>query len=323
VVWRVKGQSLGWDAIDKYHNAFSPDGMAIAILREPNSVRFLAASSGELLGEYVGAPKPEETAYSLGYSSNGLLAIGRYGLVQVYDGHPLPERLLRGFFAERATIGSVAFSPDGTLIAFQRATTHEERQRGIGSVFVRDVRTGATVAELQASAAIAQVEFSADGRSLMAIHRSAAEEEQDGIRVWRTSDWELQREWAGGRYPAFAGGSIQGSDLVVVYETNGRLEMRDVSDGRMIWSVPLIPAQFAPQPSRVLGTKLACAAISPDGRYIVTYESAITFDVRGNASGGIVVRRAESGRIVAVYDVAGVMEIKQPCFCNFRDPLAG
>jgi hypothetical protein len=59
----------------------------------------------------------------------------------------------------------------------------------------------------------------------------------------------------------------------------------------------------------ILGTELDRAVIAPDGEFVISYESPIARDPVTHVSGGIVVRDASDGSVLAVYDVYGVTGI--------------
>jgi sugar lactone lactonase YvrE len=93
---------------------------------------------------------------------------------------------------------------------------------------------------------------------------------------------------------------------VAIYGRAGAIELRTLSTNRAVWTAPLIAPQLAPATSTILGTELDRAVLAPDGSLVVTYESPRAHDPIGHVSGGIVVRSAADGRVIAVYDVYGV-----------------
>src|SRR5690606_8982367 len=134
-----------------------------------------------------------------------------------------------------------------TKLAFQDRKPGIQRRRGLGSVRIADLRTGGMV-EREAITGRASVSFSNDGRRVVATHITHVDgEEQLGFRVWDTSSLELVYSTAlpGWSLGSIATGVAEGSDFVAVYGNGGNMEMRDLSDDVLFWSVPLLPPQFA------------------------------------------------------------------------------
>lgn len=88
--------------------------------------------------------------------------------------------------------------------------------------------------------------------------------------------------------------------------------MRDLTEETVLWSVPMIPNPFAGADGLRFGVELEHVTLAGDGAFVVSYErpsgggSMTIRRVLVSDSGGIVVRRARDGGIVAVYDVPGV-----------------
>lgn len=154
---------------------------------------------------------------------------------------------------------------------------------------------------------VAHVAFSRDDRRFLATHVTYDDgEARLGYRIWDTADWTLLRPVAPTRATtqAVATGTVGDAGFVAVYADDGYIEMRDLESDAVLWSVPMIPPQFAHWASGAVAPDLALVAIAPNGELVMGYERP-----RGGTSvtdidhGGLVVRRTVDGSIVAVYEV--------------------
>ena len=103
-----------------------------------------------------------------------------------------------------------------------------------------------------------------------------------------------------------ATGRVEGHEFVALYGRQGSLEMRDLVHDKVIWTAPLIPPIFAPSNAKAAGSEFYRGAIAPNGRFVITYESPRALSLLGYESGGIVVRNAKDGGVIAIYDVYAV-----------------
>jgi WD40 repeat protein len=344
-IWRVDGPSIevvrtartfSYTFLNNI-DAFSPDGRRVVIL--PNAsgsdrMEIRSAADGALVQD-VHYPRDVGLAYTIAFSPTGTIALGRYGSVSLYDGDA-PDSALATFETDpisggspcrptvcRAVVESVAFSPDGTLVAFQEANSQSPlRQDYEGSVYVAEATTGRRVAKLEAfTGRPNHVAFSPDGRRLVAIHRSTV----DGrlgpftFRVWDTATWELMKEVndLGRGFEPLAIGAAAGISFAAVYAVaGGRLELRDLDSDRVLWSVPLYSPPFERKPDMAGGRELTLdhVAIAPNGKFVVGYEGPGWMIRRGPLDepdslgyfGAIVVRDTLDGSIVATYDIRNV-----------------
>lgn len=283
---------------------FSPDGKRIA-LRRDRTVTYLDASNGETLAERIVSPL-ETFTRAIAISGDGKLAVTTGQSLDLYgpDSAEPAERTP----CPKCRIAAIAFSPDGASIASQNSRAYSESD--IGGLRVLQLRTG-QVAELAAADGRPVVSFSRDGRRLLATHVShVGRKSGRGFRVWDTSDWKLLQTVTlpGDTMGTVATGAIEGADFVAVYGNNNEIEMRDLVNDLVLWSAPLLPHQFAAPSSPVYGLTLQLAAVAPNGEFIVSYERPDASDFAQNM-GGLVVRRALDGRILAVYAVPGVVSL--------------
>lgn len=318
-------------------DVFSPNGQRVAILPDASgSDRMVirSATDGGLVHD-IRYPQEVGLAYEIAFSPTGAIALGRYGGVSLYDGgspgsplatfqtDPIPEDPpCRNGSVCRATIGSIAFSPDDTLLAFQEVRSTLPAQNSEGFVYVVETATGRRIAKLEAiTGRPTHVAFSPDGRRLVAMHYTTVSGRRGpiGFRVWDTVAWELENEVSGlgqGSEPLAIGATVDTAFAAVYSTAKGLLELRDLERQRVLWSVPLFSPPFDRKPDMVGGEQLALdhVAIAPNGKFIVGYEGAGWMIRRGPLDepdslgyfSAIVVRDTRDGSIVATYDIRNV-----------------
>ena len=198
-------------------------------------------------------------------------------------------------------MSALAFSPNGALLAYQAARGTREATPGL--VNVVDLRQHAVVAELEASATRAGVMFAADGRTLSAANVTRIDDSGTfGLRSWNGGvDWRRVRDEPGAQVPLGSIGPFAFDERVAAYSYDGRLEIRDLANGALVWAAAFVPpaldavADDAPM-------RLDLVAFARRGDLVLTYESPAS----GAAPGTLVFRRMADGETVAMYDVAGV-----------------
>lgn len=306
VVWSAPGRKLHGEIGAWSIAAFSTDGKLVAVGDE-TGVRVLRASDGTFVRK-IWPAFGNAFAYSLAVSSAGAVAVGRVGNVEV---HPADARLPSQRYdcaGACGPVGAAAFSPNGTLLAFQGARTLADRKRGLGGVRVVDLRDGRAVADLDASPARARVRFAANGRRLLAAHATPFDDsELYGVRAWTVADWKLMDDLLGAKRVARAEGALERAQFAGTFERDGNLELRDmVSDG-VVWSTPLVPPAFDVTGDAQALMKLRLVEISPNGELIVSYEAPAETGLATH--GTLVIRSALDGGVLAMYDVADVTSI--------------
>jgi WD40 repeat protein len=307
VVWRIPGRMLHDEISAWAIDAFSTDGKLVAI-GDATGVRIVRARDGAVVRKVWPGPN-DQTVYSIAVSSVGDVAVGRVGKVEV---HPADVRYGSARFDCSGACGpvsSVAFSPDGTLLAFQGARGLPERRLGLGSVNVVNVRTGAAVAQLEASAARARVGFSTDGRRLLAATVTPFDDlERFGVRVWRIADWRIASNVPGARSIGRSQGTLPGIEFAAAFESDGKLELRDLSADAALWSVPLVPPALDSK-TKTGAIRLRLVEIAPNGRYVLSYEAPEASAIAGPPAGTLVIRTAADGLVQAMYDARDVSAI--------------
>ncbi|HUQ52225.1 MAG TPA: WD40 repeat domain-containing protein [Gammaproteobacteria bacterium] len=302
-VWRVNGRKVADDASSWSLAAFSTDGKVVGVADE-GGTRVYRASDGQLL-RMVPAPfSTGQFAYSLAISASGLLALGRVGGLDVFDLSSSAEPLKYHCAGICGPVSALAFSPNGSLLAYQAALSAAEAKTGL--VNVVDLRQNARVAELEASATRTGVMFAADGRTLLAANVTRVDGTGTfGLRGWSGgANWRRVRDEAGAQVPAGSIGPYAFDERVAAYALDGRLELREHANGALAWSVPLVPpgldAVVDGAPMR-----LELVAFASRGDLVLSYETPAS----GAAPGTLVFRRMQDGATIAMYDVAGVSSI--------------
>ena len=298
------------------HVAFSGDGEQVVLLHESDrwqAVTTFDVANGATVREQ--AVRLDGIARAIAVSANGRLAVAAPGHVDVFDlssGQPVLDR----FECAGCNISALAFSPDGSTLAMQDVRAPRERALGVGAARILDLET-MRVAELEAIAGSRRaVSFSPDGGRLLTAHTAyLGAEEYLGFRVWATAGPRLlyTASFTASTMGAIGTGAVDGADFVAVNGNGGNIEMRDLTNEVLLWSVPMIPNPYAGAEGLRFGVELEHVAIAADGSFVVSYErpgdGVGSLSVRGvlvRESGGIVVRRGSDGGIIAVYDVPGV-----------------
>jgi hypothetical protein len=310
VIWRRDGDELPPNAFGKDRNAFSADGRLIGVVEQPDDAWLLNAADGSLFyklpraSQYALAPGG---VYTIAFSPTGQFALGRRYVVELFDEGGRSQRVIS---CEKClVIDAVTFSADGSLLAFQGGSGPNFHARQATAVV--DMRTYRFVRSLAAASNRPQIVFAPDGQRLLASAFSLVDGDAAlGFEVASLADGTTSLRFAGEPKAALgviAAGRVPGHEFVAVYGKKASVEMRDLVQDRVIWTAPLLPPIFAPPASLVVGfeSEFERGAIAPNGRFIITYEAPIANPI-GRASGGIVVRNARDGSVIAVYNVYGV-----------------
>ena len=233
--------------------AFSPDGTMLVSTADDRTLRLWEVSAGTLLRTISqGGGNRQFTAVAFHPDGQHVAADrNRTNVVlwRVSDGTPVWET-----FSTAWQIESIAFSPDGSLVAAAGGN------RGV-DVKVRVIRAadGQLLHSLTTSNSygVRQLAFSPDGQWLAAgCYESGSF--AGGVEIWRVSDWTRHR-----RLPVTAPS--------VAFSPDGRLLVTVRTSAMDFWSVPdgaLLQTVGVPE-GDVYGRHLS-VAVSPSGNRIVT-----------------------------------------------------
>lgn len=180
-VGSLGGRKAGMPHATAHSLAFSPDGQLLASGCKDKAVRLWSAANGEcvsVLEGFSGAVR--QLAFN---PAARMLAAADENAVLLFDpasGAATPVRL------PDSGINSVAFSPDGALLAVAAGGTSK---RGAHRVTLVDPRSGQPVRSIDDPEFPAlSLAFSPDGRALALVPRSRM-----GVQLWDTRSWQLLR----------------------------------------------------------------------------------------------------------------------------------
>jgi hypothetical protein len=299
-VWRVDGRSLDsrastWSAV-----AFSTDGKLVGTT-DDGGTRVYRASDGQLVRMFPAPFSTGQHSFALAISSTGQVALGRVGGIDVHPIEKNGEALRFYCTGVCGPVSALTFSPNGAWLAYQAARGRLERTPG--RVDVVDLRVGARVAEVEASATRAGVMFAADGRTLLAANTTSVDDVGTfGLRAFSSAaEWRRTRDVAGAQVPSGSIGPFAFTERVAAYSREGRVELRDIATGALVWAQPFVAPSL--DSAAEAGTAdLELVAFAPRSEVLASYESPVD----GAAAGAIVLRRVQDGSVVAMYDVVGV-----------------
>jgi hypothetical protein len=295
-VWRIEGRKLGAHDSAWSLAAFSTDGTLVGISDE-SGTRIYRARDGALVRMFAPPFSTGQFAYSLAISTSGAVALGRVGSVDLHSSVDAREPQRYYCAGSCGPVSAVEFSPDGRWLAFQAARGVLEITPGL--VTVIDLRTAAEPRSLEASATRTRVQFARDSSSLLAANMLRVDDAGSfGLRAWSAASWRRVRDVSGVLMPRGAVGPFALNDRVAAYQRDGRIELRELASGALVWAAPLVPAVETTGGAM----KVELVAFAGNGELVVSYESPKA----GDAPGALVLRRMRDGTSVAMYDAAHV-----------------
>ena len=295
-VWRIDGRKLDAHASAWSLAAFSTDGTLVGISDE-SGTRIYRARDGALVRMFAPAFSTGQFAYSLAIATSGAVALGRVGSVDFYSSVDARDPQRYYCAGSCGPVTAVEISPDGRWLAFQAARGALEPTPGL--VTVIDLRTNAEPLALEASATRTRVQFARDSSSLLAANiLRVGDSGSFGLRTWSAASWRRVRDVPGVLMPRGAVGPFALNERVAAYQRDGRIELRELASGALVWAVPLVPAVEMTGGAM----KVELVAFSGNGDLALSYESPKA----GDAPGALVLRRMRDGRSIAMYDAAHV-----------------
>jgi hypothetical protein len=215
-VWRIDGRKVSTRASAWSLAAFSTDGTLAGVTDEAGT-RVYRVGDGHLVRMF---PPPFSTGqHSLAISSTGLVAVGRVGGLDLFtlEGSRAPEKF--DCTGVCGPVSSLAFSRDGTWLAYQAG--RGVREPLAGRVDVVDLRARMRVADLPATAMRAGVTFIGDGRTLLAANVVRVDGSATfGLRAWNSGmDWRRTRDVLGAPVPRGSIGPYAFDDRIAAYSS--------------------------------------------------------------------------------------------------------
>lgn len=309
VRWRIDGIELERSVAAAASIGFSPDGRHV-VISSPSSIRVLDAADGSTL-EQVRAEKTQRLSYSLAIANTGRVSVGRPGSRHVHEvGDALPI-VIFPCHAPGCIPVSLAFSPDDAVLAFHEIAPRPATRTTLGSVVVVDLVFGDPT-RMAASRGLARTAFATPRTSAGLTDAGTGTIDEGAFELWQTQDQQLPRSvlgraWTVGRVPRESSSRPEG--MVAIYGSGSTLVMRNFEGDRLAWAAPLVPPALAPAGSDAALCRVAHVELSPDGRFVVSYEIPVTTDRDVAAAGAIVLRDARNGTVIESYDVSGVADL--------------
>ena len=160
--------------------SFSPDGAAIAVGDYAGKISLYSTASGDLIRSFDPLPS---AVWELAFSPDGqkLSSATFFNGMQQWD-ISTGKQLWSYGATDRLRVLSTSYHPAGETIAYGTLAN---------GVMILNAKTGDLIKNLPVATPVGDVAFSPDG------HWLAAGSDDNQIRLWRTSDYELEETLAG------------------------------------------------------------------------------------------------------------------------------
>jgi WD40 repeat protein len=246
----------------------SPNGREIAAVDENGYITIWDSTTGQKLRRFRGQSK---AIWCVAFRPDGaLLATGdRSGQVKIWDALSGGELRAWTMPGHGSYIGAIAFSPDGSRLAF--AHNREDSSKVRSTIAIWNPLTGEQLLKLpDQQGHVRDIAFSPDGRLLTAAY------EDKCIRIYEVLTGKTLRTL-----------ETDGESFCVEFSADGRLLGAGTGgvDWEFVGAIMIWDVATGKQVRRLPGHGAKCIAFSPDGQRLATGGTDLTVRVWELASG--------------------------------------